>query len=56
MSDSALLGVVVRRLDAAGIVLAGLSLRGPSLDEVFLALTGRRAEPGQAAPREEIAV
>jgi len=34
----------VRRLDAAGIVSAGLSLRRPSLDDVFLALTGHVAE------------
>jgi ABC-2 type transport system ATP-binding protein len=34
----------VRRLDAAGIVPSDLSLRRPSLDDVFLALTGRGAE------------
>jgi ABC-2 type transport system ATP-binding protein len=34
----------VRRLDAAGISSAGLSLRRPSLDDVFLALTGHAAE------------
>jgi oleandomycin transport system ATP-binding protein len=56
MSDSILLGEVVRRLDAAGVVLADLSLRGPSLDEVFLALTGRRAEPEPSTRKEEIAV
>ena len=33
---------VVRRLDAAGIGVAELSLRLPSLDEVFFTLTGRR--------------
>ena len=55
VSDSALLGEVVRRLEHAGIVLTDLSLRGPSLDEVFLALTGRRAEAEPAA-KEEIAV
>ena len=55
MSDSALLGEVVRRLEHAGIVLTDLSLRGPSLDEVFLSLTGHRAEPEPTA-REEIAV
>jgi ABC-2 type transport system ATP-binding protein len=31
----------VRVLDAAGIVPAGLGMRRPSLDEVFLSLTGR---------------
>jgi ABC-2 type transport system ATP-binding protein len=30
----------VRRLDAAGVEIVGLSLRRPSLDDVFLALTG----------------
>jgi oleandomycin transport system ATP-binding protein len=35
---------VVRRLDDAGIVAAELNLRLPSLDEVFLTLTGHRAE------------
>jgi ABC-2 type transport system ATP-binding protein len=34
----------VRRLDAAGVVSAGLSLRRPSLDDVFLALTGHGTE------------
>jgi ABC-2 type transport system ATP-binding protein len=35
---------VVRRLDAAGVTTHGLSLRRPSLDDVFLALTGHAAE------------
>jgi ABC-2 type transport system ATP-binding protein len=35
---------VVRRLDAAGIRPQGLGLRRPSLDDVFLALTGHAAE------------
>ena len=34
----------VRRLDAAGIDTDGLGLRRPSLDDVFLALTGHAAE------------
>jgi len=43
--------VVVRRLDEAGIVAAELALRLPSLDEVFLTLTGHRAEePGETEP------
>ena len=32
---------MVRRLDDAGVVLAELALRGSSLEEVFLTLTGR---------------
>jgi len=35
---------VLRRLDGAGITLAGLALREPSLDDVFLNLTGHKAE------------
>jgi ABC-2 type transport system ATP-binding protein len=34
----------LRRIDSAGIVLNGLALREPSLDDVFLNLTGHRAE------------
>src|SRR5665213_2898703 len=34
----------LRRIDAAGITLAGLALREPSLDDVFLNLTGHKAE------------
>jgi daunorubicin resistance ABC transporter ATP-binding subunit len=33
---------VLRRLDERGMAPAGMTMRGPSLDEVFLALTGRR--------------
>jgi ABC-2 type transport system ATP-binding protein len=42
------LGEVVRRLDAAGVVLSDLVLRRPTLDDAFLALTGR---PAAAARR-----
>ncbi|MCX5043517.1 ATP-binding cassette domain-containing protein [Aldersonia sp. NBC_00410] len=41
----ATLGEVMTRLDAAGIELADLALRRPSLDDVFLALTGHHSEP-----------
>ena len=44
IGDPALVPVVVRRLDDAGIVAGELNLRLPSLDEVFLTLTGHRAE------------
>jgi len=40
VDDRSALGQVVRRLDDAGIVVDDLSLRRPSLDEVFLAVTG----------------
>jgi ABC-2 type transport system ATP-binding protein len=40
----------VRSLDAAGVVTHGLALRRPSLDDVFLALTGHATdEDGQPA-------
>jgi ABC-type sugar transport system ATPase subunit len=35
---------VVRNLDSAGIETRGLTLRRPSLDDVFLAITGHAAE------------
>jgi ABC-2 type transport system ATP-binding protein len=41
----------VRRLDQAGIDTDGLSLRRPSLDDVFLALTGHAAEHEVRQPR-----
>ncbi|WAL66124.1 ATP-binding cassette domain-containing protein [Amycolatopsis cynarae] len=44
VSDPVLLSAVVRRLEEAGIVADELALRLPSLDEVFLALTGKPAE------------
>jgi oleandomycin transport system ATP-binding protein len=43
-TDPAMLAAVVRRLDDDGIVAAELGLRLPSLDEVFLTLTGHTAD------------
>ncbi len=40
---------VLRRLDADSIEPATLSVREPSLDDVFLRLTGRHAEPGETS-------
>ncbi len=36
LDDPAMLAAVVRGLDAAGVVASELTLRRPSLDEVFL--------------------
>jgi oleandomycin transport system ATP-binding protein len=44
IDDRSALGRAVRRLDEAGIQVEDLSLRSASLDEVFLAITGHRAE------------
>jgi oleandomycin transport system ATP-binding protein len=44
VADSDVLPTVVRRLDEAGVAIGELALRGSSLDEVFLALTGHKAE------------
>lgn len=45
----------VRRLDGAGVELADIALRSPSLDDVFLVLTGQTAsgdaEAGEGQPR-----
>ncbi|MEV0328909.1 ATP-binding cassette domain-containing protein [Micromonospora echinospora] len=45
VNDSSVLPAVVRRLDEAGIAVTELALRGSTLDEVFLSLTGHRPEP-----------
>jgi ABC-2 type transport system ATP-binding protein len=44
---------VLRALDAQDLDPGGLTVREPSLDDVFLALTGRHAEP--AVPDREVA-
>jgi oleandomycin transport system ATP-binding protein len=44
IADSSVLSTIARRFDEAAIPLEELSLRRPSLDEVFLALTGHIAE------------
>ena len=49
VTDPGALAALVRRLDDDGLLVAELSLRSPSLDEVFLTLTGHPA----ADPLEE---
>ncbi|MFI7116934.1 ATP-binding cassette domain-containing protein [Amycolatopsis sp. NPDC049868] len=44
VADPVLLSTLVRKLDEAGITADELALRLPSLDEVFLALTGKKAD------------
>ncbi|HUA29883.1 MAG TPA: ATP-binding cassette domain-containing protein [Streptosporangiaceae bacterium] len=48
---------IVRELDAAGVLLDDLGIRRPSLDDVFLTLTGRAAvsTDGDAADEKEAA-
>ena len=45
LADRSVLSAVVVGLDRAGVVVDDLTLRRPTLDEVFLALTGHQAEP-----------
>ncbi|WBQ05728.1 ATP-binding cassette domain-containing protein [Kribbella sp. CA-293567] len=52
VSDGTSMPVVVRRLDEAGIAVTELALRLPSLDEVFLALTGHATEVQDTAVLE----
>jgi ABC-2 type transport system ATP-binding protein len=48
---------LVRGLDRAGITVSGIETRRPSLDDVFLGLTGRSLRDSEPAPAaEEVAV
>jgi len=50
-NGTSVLPELVRRLDAGGVEIADLVLRRPTLDDVFLALTGRTSEAvAEAAP------
>jgi oleandomycin transport system ATP-binding protein len=55
IGDPAIVPAVVRRLDDAGIIAAELSLRLPSLDEVFLTLTGHHAEDDRTERERSVA-
>jgi ABC-2 type transport system ATP-binding protein len=44
----------LRRIDSADIKIAGLQLREPSLDDVFLSLTGHKAEDEPAVVTEKL--
>ncbi len=47
-----LLASIIRDLDDAGVALDDLALRRPTLDDVFLALTGHEAEPQVGDPED----
>ena len=47
IADGVQLGQVARRLDDEGIQMDELALRRPSLDEVFLAITGHVTEENE---------
>jgi ABC-2 type transport system ATP-binding protein len=42
----------VRRLDEAGVELEDINMRRPTLDDVFLSLTGHVAEGAADAPEQ----
>ena len=50
-----LLPLVVRALDEAEVPVEDIALRRPTLDEVFLALTGRTTDTDPSDPKEEAA-
>jgi hypothetical protein len=57
---SGVIAQAVRRLDDAGVAIDDISVRRPTLDDVFVALTGHTAEEepaadggGDARPAEE---
>ncbi|MGW8883452.1 ATP-binding cassette domain-containing protein [Streptomyces sp. NPDC055749] len=52
VDDPVLISALVRKLDGAGIGADELGLRLPSLDEVFLALTGRPADENSESSKQ----
>jgi ABC-2 type transport system ATP-binding protein len=50
---SGLIVEAVRRLDEAGVAVDDIGVRRPTLDDVFLSLTGHAAEPTAPAQQEE---
>ncbi|MBO8191926.1 ATP-binding cassette domain-containing protein [Streptomyces oryzae] len=52
----AALTAVARRLQDEGVAVADIGLRRPTLDEVFLALTGNRAEQRESTEHLEVTV
>ena len=52
-NGTTVLSEVVRRLDASGVPARRLQMREPSLDDVFLALTGRPAEAAEQQDHDD---
>jgi oleandomycin transport system ATP-binding protein len=55
LTDAALMPAIVWRVDEAGIEIAELALRLPSLDDVFLALTGHATPAATPVPERNAA-
>jgi len=53
VADPAISADALRRLDERGLAIAALEVQQPSLDDVFMALTGRPAEQEPAGERLE---
>jgi len=51
---AAVLTEALRRLDAVGIRVQDVGLRRPTLDDVFLSLTGHESEPEATARKEKV--
>jgi ABC-2 type transport system ATP-binding protein len=52
---SGVIAEAVRRLDAAGVGIADIAMRRPTLDDVFITLTGHAAEEESADETAEVA-
>jgi len=54
VGDPGLPPAILQRLSDAGVPVAELSLRRPSLDEAFFALTGHRTSADGAGARDDM--
>ena len=52
LTEGVSLADIVRALDAEGLAVDDIELRAPSLDDVFLAKTGRSLEGSEETPEE----
>jgi ABC-type multidrug transport system ATPase subunit len=53
LASDGLASEIVRALDVAGVKVNDIAVRGASLDDVFLTLTGHKAEEQEKRPQEE---